>query len=653
MIRKLRRRAVRLFAVGLELSGKALARSKAKSKPAPLPPSPASVDVNGMRVVITGGTRGVGQALAKGFADAGARVAILARNGTEAAAVAKTFGPLAIGLEADVTDPIAMDRAFAQIDARFGGVDLLINNAGVPGTLDRAAWDVTATELSDVMAVNLVGAHVAAQSAIKLMRSRGISGRIINVSSGAVNRPTAGMTAYAVSKYALEGLTRQLAVEADRSGISVAAIRLGSVRTAMTTAAFGATKASLLPDPDTVVPAFLTLARAPKELVQGRSFAGWHLLADPEAELRTANPLAHSRAFTYPNYTHNGRSVSRTDPAFRIYDRAENQFGPSPAVAAAISADLTSRPIAIYPDETHAPLRAALSDHMALAPDCFAIGNGSWELLDRLLEIFTQSGDEVIGGKPGWFGFQMLCDKRALVSVKVPMMLENGKLQHDLKAVAAAISPATRLIYLISPSNPEGIILRRTAFQEFLALVPKEIPILLDEAYFEYCNDPDAITARDVIGLSDRPIFGLRTFSKFYALASMRVGYAYGRAEHIALLNRGERIFNIAHLSEIAAVAALKDHAHSAYVLDANGSQRKMIQDHAIGLGLQVIDSQTCFILIELPCPLEDLIDLFAQDGIFLPGKAYYKAKYFMFPVSTEPENRRNLALLAKAVKKG
>lgn len=653
MFRKFRRRALRMWAVGVEMSGKALARSGNSAPTAALRSAPASTELAGMRVVVTGGTRGIGRAVAQGFASAGAQVAVISRDADEARSTANAIGPTALGFGADVSNAPALEGVFEAIDAAFGGIDLLINGAGVPGPVDQHAWQVSPSTLEDVVGVNLIGAYAAATAAIRVMRKHANGGRIINVSSGAVNRPTPGLTAYAISKHGLEGMTRQLAVEAGSDGISVTALRLGSVRTAMTEAAFGTTKASLLPDPESVVPAFLTLARAPAELVQGRSFAGWRLLVDPETELRTATPLAHSRLFNYPSYSHNGRPVSRTDPDFRVYDRAENQFGPSPNVAKALSAELATRPLAVYPDETHAPLRQVLAAHFDLPPACFAIGNGSWELLDRLLELFTQPGDEVIAGKPGWFGFQMLCEKRALSMVKVPLMKTVAGLDHDLAAVAAAVSPATRMIYLISPSNPEGVVLRRDPLLAFLRQVPPELPILLDEAYFEFADDPEAIAAREVIQQSSRPIFGLRTFSKFHALAAMRVGYAYGRAEHIALLNRGERIFNISHLSEIAAIAALQDTAHQQFVRSATITQRKLIETTARDLGLDVIASQAPYVLIELPRPLAEVVQLFAEEGIFLGAKAFYKNKYILFPVGRPADNQRNLALLRRATKRG
>lgn len=646
-----RRRALRLLAVAQELSAKAMARArpsprKPARRPAPITVSDTRGGLTGLTVVITGATRGVGRAIAEGFAAEGARVALIARDRQTAETEASAIGPQAIGLAADVTDPAAVAAAFDTIQTAFGRIDLFINNAGIAGPVDTAAWNLPGDQFDAVMKVNVTGAFVAAAEALRRMRDQG-TGRIVNVSSGAVDRAVPGMTAYAASKHALEGLTRQLAADANGTGVTVCSLRLGSLRTAMTEAAFGTVKASLLPEPESVVPAFRDLALAPAALVNGRSFAAWRLLADPQAELYAPTPMAVAKPFAYPSYTHNGRKVERDDPDFRVYDRAENQFGPSPRVAEALTEALARRPMQVYPDEAHGRLRARLAEVYDLSPEHFAIGNGSWELLDRLLEIFTEPGDEVVCGRPGWFGFTMLCGKRGLNPVRIPMRQRDGRLDYDLDAIAAAVTPTTRLVYLISPSNPEGIVLRRAATIAFLDALPPGLPVLFDEAYFEFCNDPEAISARELLDRRDRPIFGLRTFSKFHALASMRVGYAYARPEFTDLLNRGERIFNISHLSEIAAVAALDDTAHQTHMHAGTIAERSRIEARIDELGLDHIPSQAPYILVELPGPLSEVVARFAEAGIYLGEKAFYKNKYILFPVSVPADNDRNLEILA------
>lgn len=646
---KITRRALRLAAIAQEVTRKAWRRSREGEVASGLVRSPefARIGDQALRIAITGGARGVGFALADGLARSGARVAIMARSAEKAETAAETIGSGALGLEVDVSDPDSIERAFDRTADAFDGIDILINNAGITGPLGKGADGISAADFSQVLAVNAAGAYLAARSAALHMTG---GGRILNVSSGAVDRTETGMGAYAVSKHALEGITRQLASDLADRGICVCSIRLGSLRTDMTAAAFGPLKASLLPDPASVLPAFQALIAAPSRLINGRSFAAWRLLADPTAEIYTTSPLSMSRPFSYPAYVHEGHPVSREDGSFRIYDRAENRMGPSPKVAKVLRDNLSTRPIAVYPDERHQRLRDALAKTLDLAPDSLAIGNGSWEVLDRLLEIFTAPGDQVVASKPGWFGFKMLADKRALSVTRVPMARDRGRLHHNLASVAACVTPATRLIYLISPSNPEGIVLRRDDMLRFLDTLPPGLPLLLDEAYLEYCDDPDAVSARELLHRTERPIFGLRTFSKFHGLASMRVGYAYGRPEVMTLLDRGERIFNIAHLAELAAVTALRDRDWQAHVFETNRRERYRLQEGFAQLGLDHIPSQAPYILVEIPCDLKRTIATFAKHRIFLGEKAFYKGKFMLFPVSTAEENRKHLDLLSECL---
>ncbi|MFZ1468774.1 MAG: SDR family NAD(P)-dependent oxidoreductase [Paracoccaceae bacterium] len=646
------RRIRRKIAVAVELISKASARSHVSAAPSPASMARRVSENDGLkdkRVLVTGGSRGIGLAVAKGLAAAGARVAVLSR-GTEALEAARTLGDGALGLVADLHDPASIAQAFAALDAKFGGIDILINNAGIAGPLNQPIWEMDEAALRDVLDVNVAGALRVTLAALQRMRAQG-SGRIINVSTGAVERATPGLGAYAISKHGLEGVTAQIATEAAAEGIAVCTLRLGSVRTAMTEQAFGQLKASLLPEPETLVPAFVTLATAPAALVQGRGFAAWRLLADADSELHSASPLSRTKSFTYPVYTHNGRTVDRTDPDFRVFDRAENRYGPAPEVAEAVARALTTRPGQIYPDERHSALRGALAAKFNLSPDAFAIGNGSWEVLDRLLEVFTGPGDQVVAEKPGWFGFTMLADKRGLEVVKVPLSGKGATLEHDLDAIAAAVGPFTRLIYIISPSNPEGVVLKRKPFEAFLDMVPASIPILIDEAYAEYIDDPEAVTVHDLLGQVDRPLLGLRTFSKFHALASARVGYAYGDPGLIRLLDRGERIFNIAHLSEVAAVAALGATEHQAQHYRTAVAERARMTQALRQAGLDIVPSQAPYMLVELPDTLEKVVAAFAEEGIFMGEKAFYKQRFMLFPVSIPADNDRNLAIMTRLAK--
>lgn len=649
MAGKFSRGALRLTAVASELATKSLRKAGLNKKKSGVKrPVVDPVKTTELRVAITGGNRGLGMALAKGFAERGAKVAILSRNAEEARATAASLSPDVRGYGADVSQADQVAAAFDAIGQDLGGLDLLINSAGITGDLDPQNPESSAQNYDKVLSVNVTGAWSAAQAAARLMAP---GARILNVSSGAVDATQPGLGAYAVSKHGIEGVTKQLSQDFADRGIAVCSIRLGSLRTDMTEKTFGKVKASLLPDPETMLPAFLSLAEAPGAVINGRSFAGWRMAQDPMAEMTAPTPMSAPKPFAYPTYEHQGREVDRESRDFRVYDRAENQFGPSPRVAEKLATDLLNRPIEVYPDESHDRLRAALAETHGLQPEQFAIGNGSWEVLDRLLEIFASSGDTVVASKPGWFGFNMLADKRGLIVNKVPMRKRDNQWDHNLDAVIDAVTPSTRLVYLISPSNPEGVVLRRAELLAFLDRLPKGLPVLLDEAYFEYVDDPEAISGFDLLERTERPIIGLRTFSKFYALASMRTGYAYGRPEVIDLLNRGERIFNISHLSEMAAVTALEDTEWQEHVRTTTLAERKRIEAALSDMGLDYIPSQAPYLLLELPKDLDTVADRFAEEGIFIGRKSFYKRKFLLLPISTEAENTRHIAILKSLCK--
>nr|WP_246805336.1 SDR family NAD(P)-dependent oxidoreductase [Mesorhizobium mediterraneum] len=632
----------------------AASRSWQRSTPRPKiirPDAPLrGAGVAGLVIVVTGSTRGIGRALAEAFAAMGAHVVVSGRNpeavANAVAAIAIASGSVS-GIAADIGEAAGAEKLIQHAAQRFGRIDVLINNAGVSGPVGRKMWELSGDEVEDVLRVNVLGAFNCAAAAMRRMVQQG-SGRIVNVSSGATELTAPHISAYGISKYGLEGLTAHLARDAEDTGVIVTTLRLGSVRTDMTRAAFSWSQAELLPEPETLAPAFLEIITAAGELVHGRGIAAWRLLQSPQAELHAKSQLALSPSFSYPQYRHNGQLVERDGNVCAVYDRAENTFGPSPLVKEALGRAVENRPLAVYPDDKHAGLRTALSSFYDLPEDWFAVGNGSWEVLDRILEVFAGPGDQVVSNKPGWFGFSMLCRRKGLENIRVPFEIgkESNHPGHNLAAIAAAVTPRTRLIYLISPSNPEGIVLKKADFEAFLGEIPAEIPVLIDEAYVEYADDPERLDAISTARAMERPVIALRTFSKFYALASARVGYAVGRPSVIDLIDRSERIFNVSALSEIAAVAAMQDRTHADRVRRDTIDERRRIEKSLGPMGLDFVASQAPYMLVELPCDLQAFCEAYAKRGIFVGEKAFYKEKYVLFPVATPDRNDVNLSVL-------
>lgn len=647
------RRGRRLGAKALRF-GKRVAAQFAPAPSTKPPTEPAGIlaatTVEDMIVVVTGSTRGVGRAIASAFADAGARVIVNGRDSRTVNEVAATLGGSTIGVAADVSTEDGVARLFEAALMAHGRVDVLVNNAGIASGTGKPVWSLSAAEFQENLQVNLTGPFLALSHAVRGWLDTGRSGRVFNVSSGAGEMSFPGLAGYGISKFGLEGLTRYAAEDLAARGIAVCSVKLGSLRTDMTRANMPWEEHALLPEPATVAPVFVNLARAPVGMIHGRSFAAPRLLADFRAELSIAGPVAATPAMQYPKLMRHGQQVARDWQALTLLDRAENHFGPSPAVAGAIARSLTERPVNYYPDENYTRLRQALAMEHGLEPGCFTFGDGSWVLLDEILRLFAHPGDEVVSNNPGWFGFHILCPKHGISNRRVPMRLDAGPAgdAHNLDGVLSAIGPKTRLVYLVSPSNPEGVPLHDHHFARFLEAVPPNLPIIVDEAYAEYADIPNLVRTSHWIRREDRMVIGLRTFSKFYALAGLRIGYSYARPEVAELLARQSFIFSVNSLAESAALAALADQAHRETVHRSMAEQRRSIAGTARSLGLEVIDSQGPFMMIEAPTSMDRYREAFSAEGLMVPFYEFHGGRYVMFPVGTAAQNSRTLDLLAR-----
>jgi histidinol-phosphate aminotransferase len=647
-------RRSRRFGAKLYRFGKRVAAQFVPAGAAPAPKEPVAIpaasDTSDMVVIVTGSTRGVGHAVAKAFRNAGATVIV---NGRDPAAVDKAARAIgATGIAADVATETGVATLIDETLAAHGRIDVVVNNAGIAAGTGAPVWEMDAKALRDNLEVNVTGPFLVMQAAIRHWLSAGRAGRVLNVGSGAGEMAFPGLSGYGVSKFALEGLTKYAAEDLAARGIGVASVKLGSLRTEMTRANMSWEEHALLPEPDSVAPVFVDLARAPVSMIHGRSFAGPRLMADFAAEISIAGPVAATPAMQYPKLIRHGQEVARDWQELTLLDRAENQVGPSPRVAEAVARTMAERPVNYYPDETYTRLRNALAAEHGLSPECFTFGNGSWVLLDEILRLFAHPGDEVVSNDPGWFGFHILCPKHGIANRRVPMRLgagANGD-AHNLDGILAAIGPKTRLIYLVTPSNPEGVPIHDADFARFIEGVPPNVPVIVDEAYAEFADMPDHVQTARWVQREDRMVIGLRTFSKFYALAGMRIGYSYARPEVAELLARQSFIFSVNSLAEEAALAALSDTGHRAKVHEAVAGERARIAAAARQMGLAVIDSQGPFMMIEAPCPLDTYQKAFSDAGLMVPFYEFHGGDYVMFPIGSPDQNARTLDTLAGLV---
>lgn len=602
----------------------------------------------GKVVVITGSSRGVGLAVAKAFALKGARIVLNGRDPGALQAAVEALRRMeadVLGVACDVSRPEGAKELLAQSVAKFGVVDVLINNAGTAGPVGKLAWQVAPEEWSKVMDVNLSGPFYCARCFTEWMITQGRAGRIINVSTGATHGGQRQFTPYVVSKCGLEAMAHNLAMDVGGAGVAVTTVRVGSVQTEMTKAALGWEQYQLLPPAEVVAPAFLFAATAPAQTVHGRTLTSWRFVNDAEAEAILTSPLALAPRFSFAP-----RAVPKDVPESEhiVLDRAENQFGLPPKVREYLARVAESPPpLHRYPEADYRGLRAALSRKLKLPPQCFSFGNGSTDIIERALRVFVPPGEEVISNDPSWFMFDRLCAVMGMENLKAPFTRDGaGRFDHNLAGVLKLISPRTRLIYLVTPSNPVGPALRHEAFLEFIPQVPPHVTVLVDEAYVEYADDPEMIRTALAVQQTDRLVLGLRTFSKFYGLAGFRLGYAFGSEKAINLLARLEMLFNLPTLTAGAAEAALADDEHARRVTENVRQERARIEAFCRGRGLEVIPSQTSMMLVECPARPETFYRRCDDLGLFIP-KGIWFDKYTMFPVSIPAHNDRMMQLFA------
>ncbi|MDD2760786.1 MAG: SDR family NAD(P)-dependent oxidoreductase [Methylomonas sp.] len=616
-----------------------------------IPMALSGTDLQGQVVVITGSSHGVGLVIAKAFAEAGAQLVINGRDAKQVAQAVKVIrdaGGIAEEACADISTELGAQQLIQTALTKLGRVDLLINNAAVLGPLGQNYTEISELEWNKVMDVNVNGAFYCAKLVSAWMKKNAVTGRIINISSGAARSTNAGLAPYSVSKAALEMMTRMMALESEHSGITVVGLELSSLQTEMTRAFFAWEDFQLLPPPEIVIPFFTHAATAPGISVNGRILAAWRFLKDQQAESLLCGPLAETERFQFTPTYRDGEPLNRFDPAVVAVDRAENPFGMPESVRELLKNTAQDCNFARYPDEHYPALRKTLSQQLSLPEDCFSFGNGSSELVERILRIFTQPGDEVLSNDPTWFMFDRFCQNMGVVNRKIPFKEVPGGFDHNLQQIVAEIRYSTRLIYLINPSNPVGAGISAKAFQHFLQQVPKHIPVVVDEAYLEYSCVPETLRSHQVVMNTDRLVLGLRTFSKFYALADLRIGYAFGGPDVMRLFNRIEPLFPLSGLAERAAVAALTDEAHAKRTLENAINERKRIRDKLAGAGLASFNSEMNIMIVECPVPPERVYQAFDQQGVLVP-KGVWNERFIIFPIATPELNDRNLQILMTA----
>jgi histidinol-phosphate aminotransferase len=269
----------------------------------------------------------------------------------------------------------------------------------------------------------------------------------------------------------------------------------------------------------------------------------------------------------------------------------ENPHGPSPKAIAAMQAALED--LRLYPDMDARELTQALADHVEMDFDNVIVGRGSDEVIHMLGLAFLNPGDEVIMPDPPFALYPFTAQVSDCRAIAIPMV----NWCQDIEATLAAITPKTKLIFLASPNNPTGTIVTRDEATRLMDSVPDHVIVAMDEAYFEYCSHPDYPDMRPYVR-TGRPIICLRTFSKIYALAGLRVGWGFAPAEMIDALRRVREPFNVGNLSLIAAVASLHDPDQVKRSAALNRRAQEYWYRELERMGLEYVPSESNFVFV-------------------------------------------------------
>lgn len=322
----------------------------------------------------------------------------------------------------------------------------------------------------------------------------------------------------------------------------------------------------------------------------------------------------------------------------------ESPLGPSPRAVAAIAEALSS--IHIYPEGPATVLREALAVKYGLEPAMVLLSNGGDNVITLICLSLLNEGEEAVIGHPTFSAYE----HAVMVAGGRPVLVPLREHTHDLEAMLAAIGPRTKLVFICNPNNPTGTFSTRPALQAFLEALPEGVVTVIDEAYGEYADNPTYPQGVDYVK-QGRKVVVLRTFSKIYGLAGLRVGYAMAPAGLISLMDRVREPFPVNRLAQIGALAALADDEHLQRSLEVNRRGKGFLYRELAARGLGYLPTEANFILIDLGRDAGRVYQAMLREGVIVrPGGIWGLPTWIRLTIGREEDNRRFLQALDKVM---
>lgn len=316
-------------------------------------------------------------------------------------------------------------------------------------------------------------------------------------------------------------------------------------------------------------------------------------------------------------------------------DSNENPLGSSPKALRALQRE--SNQLNRYPESGSTLLRNALATHYRLQPDNIIISNGGDNIITTLMNAFINEGDEILACKPYFFVYGV---ESGLLGGKIIEVEPNTDLSCNLDGLLNAITDKTKLIMITNPNNPTAMTIGQTALTDFMKKVPDHVLVVLDEAYAEFTADIDYADGLEWIR-QNKNVLIIRTFSKIYGLAGLRVGYALAPKFLIDNMRKAIETFPVNRMGQAAAAAALTDREFIEKTLRHTNQSRAYLKEEFQKLGIDMIEGHANFCFVNLHTDSKPVADALADRGIFIKnGYGWGYPQYARISFGTEEENQ-------------
>ncbi len=344
-----------------------------------------------------------------------------------------------------------------------------------------------------------------------------------------------------------------------------------------------------------------------------------------------------------------GKPVSETERELGISGVVklasnENPLGASPKAIAAIQGALHQ--IHDYPDGGAFYLKAALAEFHNVRPEQLVMGNGTNEVIELIARTCLRPDENIIYAQASFIVYKLVSLALGREIREVPLK----QMRFDLDAIVAAMDEKTKLVFIANPNNPTGTYISKTELDRFLEAIPRDVLVVLDEAYLEYVTASDYPNGLDYLSKRER-ILVTRTFSKCYGLAGLRIGYGIGDPKLIDYINRGREPFNTNSLAQIGALAALEDSDHLERSRQLNSAEMRRLIPRLEAMGLGVTPSQANFLLVDFHRDAQGMFERLLQLGVIVrPMAGYGLPTSARITIGREEQNEKLLSILPQAL---